>query len=73
MTVIRRHCAGNKITKNIILDNPTNRGDNGIYQYSNNMISQKSNSNVISDLNEWSQSWAMRRKRKMIKYNNEHL
>ena len=39
---------------------------------SNNIIAQQINSNIISEPNEWSHSWAMSKQRKPTKNNNEN-
>ena len=55
VTVIQHHCSGRKT--NMI--------------NSANMISQQSNSNLISDPNKWSHSSVGRKQRKMTKNNNQ--
>ena len=69
--MIRRYWAIIKITKNVIPQNTVGKGDNYIKQYSDNIIAHQISSNVISDTNDWSHSFAGRKKRKMIKYNNQ--
>ena len=54
MTVKQRHCYGREI----------------MMMYDNNTIAQHFTSNIISNPNEWSHSWEMRKPRKMTKKDN---
>ena len=65
-TVMLRHCDGIKLLENVTLHN-RDRFLNEIMKYSNNMITQKITSDVISDPNEWSRSSARSKKITMTK------
>ena len=68
--VIQRHFDGIKVTKNAMSHNSADNGDNGIYKYSENNISQQINYNAIIDTNVWPHSSMGLNHRKASKYNN---